>query len=128
MGKTVAKKTVNFKKNEGQYSELRLADSPERLISGDPTHKTTVHFTNETSDFVTGTWMATPGKFRVAADRDEFCYIVSGHARLVDASDDFETFKTGDAFVIPNGFIGHWDVIETTTKYFAIYKYPSSRK
>ncbi len=126
MGKAVAIKIVNFQKNQGQCSELRLSDSPERLISGDPTHKTTVHFANEANDFVTGTWMATPGKFKVAADRDEFCHIVSGHARLIDANDDFETFKTGDAFVIPNGFIGHWDVIETTTKHFAIYKYPSS--
>lgn len=122
----MAKNIVNFQKNEGQHSELRLADNPVRLISGDPTHKTTVHFENETSDFVTGTWTATPGKFRVAADRDEFCYIVSGHARLIDDNDNFETFKTGDAFVIRNGFAGHWDVIETTTKHFAIYKYASS--
>jgi uncharacterized cupin superfamily protein len=126
MGEIVAIKVVNFQKNQGQYSELRLADSPERLVSGDPTHKTTVHFANETSGFAAGTWTATPGKFRVAADRDEFCHIVSGHARLVDDNNDFETFKTGDAFVIPNGFIGYWDVIETTTKHFAIYKYPSS--
>jgi len=126
MGEIVAIKVVNFQKNQGQYSELRLADSPERLVSGDPTHKTTVHFANETSGFVAGTWTATTGKFRVAADRDEFCHIVSGHARLVDDKNDFETFKTGDAFVIPNGFIGYWDVIETTTKHFAIYKYPSS--
>jgi uncharacterized cupin superfamily protein len=126
MGEIVTIKVINFQKNQGQYSELRLADSPERLVSGDPTHKTTVHFANETSGFVAGTWTATPGKFRVAADRDEFCHIVSGHARLVDDKNDFETFKTGDAFVIPNGFIGYWDVIETTTKHFAIYKYPSS--
>ena len=126
MGGIVDIRVVNFQKNQGQYSELRLADSPERLVSGDPTHKTTVHFANETSGFVAGTWTATPGKFRVAADRDEFCHIVSGHARLVDDNNDFEIFKTGDAFVIPNGFIGYWDVIETTTKHFAIYKYPSS--
>jgi len=125
MGKIVTKNIVNFQKNEGQHSQLRLADNPERLISGDPTHKTTVHYTNEDNSFVTGTWTATPGKFKVAADRDEFCYIIYGHARLIDANGTFEVFKAGDAFVIPNGFTGHWDVIETTAKHFAIYKYPA---
>jgi len=116
-------KIINFADNRGDFSELRLKDSPERLLEGDPTHQTTVHFTNTDSKVVAGTWTATAGKFKVAKDRDEFCHIVSGKAELVDQDGHGITFTTGDAFVIPNGFEGHWNVIETTTKHFVIYKY-----
>ena len=32
-------------------------------------------------------------------------------------------FRTGDAFLIPDGFRGYWEVIETTTKHFVIRSY-----
>lgn len=31
--------------------------------------------------------------------------------------------RTGDAFLIPDGFRGYWEVIETTTKHFVIRSY-----
>lgn len=116
-------KIVDFANNEGEFFDVRLKDAPERLLEGDPRHQTTVHFTNVESNVVAGTWTATPGKFKAAAQRDEFCYIVEGKAELVDQDGKGITFVTGDAFVIPNGFQGHWHVIETTTKHFVIYKY-----
>ncbi len=114
---------INFADNDGEFFDVRLKDNPERLIEGDPRHQTTVHFSNSEANVVAGTWTATPGKFKVAAERDEFCYIVSGEAELVDQDGHGITFVTGDAFIIPNGFDGHWNVIDTTTKHFMIYKY-----
>ena len=47
---------------------------------------------------------------------------------MLEASADLgasraQTFRTGDAFLIPDGFRGYWEVIETTTKHFVIRSY-----
>ncbi len=40
----------------------------------------------------------------------------------VDVSKDgtVKDFRAGDSFSIPNGFEGHWDVVETTKKHFLV--------
>ena len=68
-----------------------------------------------------GSWTSTPGIWRAFTDRDEFCTIVSGHVRLNGDDGSTRSFKTGDAFLIPNGFSGCWEVVETTTKHFVIH-------
>ena len=98
---------------------LRDVDA-ERVVSGDPQHHTRFFFESEDGALNSGTWTSTPGKWRAFTDRDEFCYIVSGHCRLIDDEGFARDFKTGDAFLIPNGFIGYWEVLETTTKHFVI--------
>ena len=35
-------------------------------------------------------------------------------------------FKTGDAFLIPNGFEGTWEVVETTKKHYVILSYDAA--
>ena len=111
---------INFATNPGTASERRLADLPDRVVEGDPQHKTVVHFDEGT---LAGTWTSTPGKWHAFTDRDEFCYIISGHCQLIDADGTVQDFRTGDAFLIPNGFRGFWNVIETTTKHFVIRQY-----
>jgi uncharacterized protein len=56
---------------------------------------------------IVGTRPRTPGKWRAFADQ----------AR---------PFKTGDAFLIPNGFHGHRGVLETTTKHFVIRRHAAA--
>ena len=81
-------------------------------------------FESPDDGLVAGTWISTPGKWRAFTDRDEFCMILSGHCRLIDEAGEAKTFKAGDAFLIPNGFRGYWEVLETTTKHFVIRQYP----
>ena len=52
--------------------------------------------------------------------------ILSGHCRLIDEKGHARTFRGGDAFLIPNGFRGYWEVIETTTKHFVIRHHPAT--
>ena len=48
--------------------------------------------------------------------------ITEGHgARLTDADGHGETFGPGSAFVIPAGFKGSWETLETLKKYYAIF-------
>ena len=101
-------------------SERRLADLPDRVVEGDPHHQTQLRFESPDGVMIAGTWTSTPGKWHAFTDRDEFCYILEGHCRLIDEDGTARTFRGGDAFLIPNGFRGYWEVIETTTKHFVI--------
>ena len=77
---------------------------------------------------IAGTWTSTPGKWHAFGGRDEFCSILSGHVRLIDATGAARSFRTGDAFLIPNGFNGFWEVLEPTTKHFMIRLEPAAEE
>ena len=101
-------------------SKRRLSDLPDRVVAGDPNHVTQMRFESPDGAMIAGTWTSTPGKWHAFTDRDEFCVIIAGHCRLIDEAGNARDFRTGDSFMIPNGFRGYWDVIETTTKHFVI--------
>lgn len=94
-----------------------------RLLEGNPEHITRPYFESADGSFLTGVWESTPGKWRALTGKDEFCFIVKGHLRLVSDTGESRTFKTGDSFIIPQGFSGCWEVLENTTKHYAIRKY-----
>ena len=119
-------KVIDFGKSDAQRSEYRLADKADCVIEGDPQHKSALFFENASGDLIAGTWTSTPGKWHAFTNRDEFCYIISGHVRLISEEGSAQTFKAGDAFLIPNGFRGYWEVIETTTKHYVIRRYEAS--
>lgn len=104
-------------------SRRRLTDLPERVVEGDPRHITRSYYESPDGKLVSGTWTSTPGKWHAFTDRDEFCTIVSGHCRLISEKGESQDFKAGDTFLIPNGFRGYWEVVETTTKHFVIRHY-----
>lgn len=117
---------VSFSSTPLSESARRLRDLPDRVVDGDPHHVTQMRFESPDGALIAGTWTSTPGKWRAFTDRDEFCTILSGHVRLVDEDGVARTFKAGDAFMIPNGFRGWWEVIETTTKHFVIRHHPTA--
>ena len=75
------------------------------------------------SDAQTGIWECRPGGWPVI-DRPntEVCFILSGRARLTD--DDtgkFTEISAGSFVVLPPGWSGRWDVVETIRKVYAIF-------
>ena len=106
----------------------RLADLPGRVVAGDPRHDAVVRHRGAIGDFTAGTWTSSPGRWRAFADRDEFCVIVSGHVRLIAGDVSVQSFRQGDAFLIPNGFHGDWEVVETTTKHYVIRHYDNAEE
>ena len=114
---------INFATNDGTPGQRRLADLPDRVVEGDPHHETISHFSSPDGSVLAGTWTSTPGKWHAFSDRDEFCYIISGHCQLISDAGEVQDFRTGDAFLIPNGFSGYWNVVETTTKHYVIRDY-----
>ncbi len=64
-----------------------------------------------------------PGAWRVSYEEWEYCRIRRGHSVLRGADGSERVLKEGDSFLIPNGFRGYWNVLETTTKHFVIRDY-----
>ena len=70
-----------------------------------------------------GIWECQPGGWPVVNRPDtEFTYILSGRARLTDeASGQAIEVTGGDLVILPPGWTGRWDVLETVRKIYAIY-------
>ena len=108
---------------EAETTHRRLADLPDRVVEGDPHHDTQMRFTSPDGTLMAGTWTSTPGKWNAFTDRDEYCVFLSGHAQLISEDGIVQDFRAGDSFLIPNGFRGFWNVLETTVKHFVIHDY-----
>ncbi len=98
----------------------RLADEAGRVVAGDPKQEIGLHYTDASGRVRAGRWVSTPGKWHAFTDRDEYCYILSGRCALIHEDGTRQEFTTGSSFLIPNGFRGYWEVIETTEKHFVI--------
>lgn len=116
-------KVVDFSAPCDNWETRRLADMPDRVVAGDPHHRSVGRFSNPSGDLIAGTWTSTPGKWRAFTERDEFCTILSGHVRLIAEDGSVQAFRAGDSFLIPNGFRGYWEVVQTTTKHYVIRDY-----
>ena len=70
---------------------------------------------------LSGIWRSEPGKWTIDySNRHEFCYLISGHIVLTDQHGAAVTLQQGDAFTIPQGFKGTWEVLAAVTKYYVI--------
>lgn len=116
----MATHVINLAAPPAQMNERRLADLPGRVVAGDPQHRSGSHFTSPDGKLSVGVWTSTPGKWHAFTDKDEYCYILSGHCALIHADGQRQEFRAGDSFFIPDGFRGFWEVIETTTKHYVI--------
>ena len=93
---------------------------PGNIISGTPQTGVQNYYTGKNGEFFSGVWESTPGKWTINYTEDEFCIILEGNVVLADESGKSETFKAGDAFVIPAGFKGTWETVAKVRKYYAI--------
>ncbi|WP_181700484.1 cupin domain-containing protein [Chthonobacter albigriseus] len=97
------------------------APDPERVVKGEPRHRTWSVEEAEDGKLFSGVWESTPGTWRVSYDEWEFCSIVSGISILhEDGAEAPHVLREGDTFVIRPGFTGLWEVVETTRKFYVI--------
>ena len=94
----------------------------ENVIDGEPTEIGHNFFTDATGRLTSGVWEVTPCTTQADAyPVDEFCIILSGTVVITDGAGNAETFKAGDAFVVPKGTPCTWHFPETTRKYYVIF-------
>lgn len=108
--------------SDGSPEETRYRPDAEKVLAGDPEQSVRNHFASADGRFNVGVWEGAPGKWRVSFTENEFCHLLAG--RVVVTSDEGEarTFSAGDAFVMPAGFTGTWEVLEAARKLYAVYE------
>ena len=103
---------------EAQESEV----AADRLISGNPRTRVANYFNDPSQQFFAGRWSATRGTWRVRYTENELCVMTSGKVTIASDSGERSTFGPGDAFVVPAGFSGTWEVLEDCSKIYAIFE------
>lgn len=94
----------------------------ERRIAGNPSTCIANYFTDPTQQFFAGHWSATRGKWRIRYTENELCVMTSGRVVIESDSGERSVFATGDAFVVPAGFSGTWEVLEDCSKVYAVFE------
>jgi len=113
-------KLVFFDQHEPEFDEY--ATAPEKCVRGQPLQRTWHHFTSSDEKFFAGLWEAEPGCWTIRYTENEFCQILAGRSILRDDEGRQRVVRPGDSFVIPAGFSGQWEVLETTKKIYVIYQ------
>ena len=96
--------------------------APHKRLEGDPLQTVWMDYVDPTGQFQVGVWRSEPGKWRVAYTEEEYCHVLEGRSVITDESGHAVTVSAGDGFVIPAGFVGTWEVLQTTTKRFVIHE------
>lgn len=95
---------------------------PDRLVHGNPLRSTREFFSAPQGDLSCGIWTCEPGAWNIAfpAGKDEFFCVINGRLRISDDQGTAAEFGPGDACVIPQGFVGTFEVLETVSKYYVV--------
>jgi hypothetical protein len=95
---------------------------PANVLAGRPAISGKTLFTSFDGSLNVGLWQCTPGKWRVAFSQDELCVMLAGRLVVTDPAGKFRRFGPGDAFMVPAGFRGTWEVVETVRRLFAVHQ------
>ncbi len=105
----------------GDGTPLERWGPPAHVVSGRPVTSGLSAFSSRDGAFSAGVWECSPGKWRIHYTEDELSVLLSGRVVLTDAKGAQRSFGAGDAFVVPAGFRGTWEVVETMRKIYAIH-------
>lgn len=91
-----------------------------RLIAGNALGRDHIYFHRDTSGVRSGIWRAEPyTDFYEDYPCDEFMVVLEGSVTL--ENDGFsETYRKGDAFLVPKGFCGYWKQTEPMLKFYVM--------
>ncbi len=98
---------------------------PDRLVSEQsPRRQTWEHYQHQ--GVAAGVWHCEPGAWRIAfaPGSDEFFHVISGRIRITDDDGLAREFGPNDACVIPGGFTGLFEVLETVSKHYVFIERP----
>ena len=88
---------------------------------GDPQTSGRILFSG--NGMLAGVWECTPGGWdTVDRPATEAMLFLAGRARITTAGCDPVVFQAGDTFVLPKGWNGRWEVLETVRKFFVEVK------
>lgn len=89
--------------------------------SGDPVMSGRIFY--EADGVQVGVWECTPGGWAIENRPDtETVRLLAGRARLTNADGTSVDLSAGDALVLPKGWSGRWDILETVRKHYVVVK------
>ncbi len=98
--------------------------APEKILAGIPRARLANQYAEAEQRFFCGLWSSSSGKWRVQYSEHEFCLMIEGRVRIESSAGERHEFRAGDAFVVPAGFVGAWEVVEPCKKWYAIFAPP----
>lgn len=96
--------------------------APDRILAGIPRARVANQYGDPSEQFFCGIWTSTAGKWRVRYTEHEFCVVLEGRMRIESLQGERHDVRAGDAFVVPAGFEGTWEVTEPSRKWYAIFE------
>jgi uncharacterized cupin superfamily protein len=96
--------------------------APEKILAGIPRARVANQYTDGTQQFFCGLWSSTAGKWRIRYTENEFCVLIEGRVRIESITGEKHEFRAGDAFVVPSGYEGTWEVLEPSKKWYAVFE------
>lgn len=103
---------------DGGMTPLGYIDAAS-VSSGAATELGHIFFTNDAGTVNAGVWECTPCTEEVSNyPYDQCCFVLEGALTITDESGRVETFRPGDAFMIPRGFNGSWHMSERYKNFF----------
>ncbi|MFJ4144404.1 cupin domain-containing protein [Pseudomonas sp. NPDC089734] len=111
---------VDFSETRTTAEHYRPA--PEKIFKGDPLQTVYNHYNSPCGQMNAGVWEGETGQWRVHYTEHEYCEIVQGVSVLRDEEGNAKTLRAGDRFVIPAGFKGTWEVLETCRKIYVVFE------
>lgn len=98
---------------------------PERRLHGHPRRETwnVASPAGAEARMDAGLWRCEPGHWRIALDPGctELFTVLAGRCRVHDEAGGVEEVGPGEALVLPAGFRGSFEVLETVTKTYAVF-------
>ncbi len=93
---------------------------PDRLVKANPKRETYSLYEHPHMDC--GIWQCEVGAWRIvfAANKQEFFQIIEGLVRLHDQQGGVVEIGAGQAGIIPPGFEGTFEVVQTVKKYYVV--------
>lgn len=97
-------------------------DASDTPVSGAQAPQARTAFVDVTGRFTAGVWACDAGTLEIRnLAIDEACYLIAGEVVLTDPQGRTETFRAGEAFVLPRGFSGTWHMPGPIVKYNAMH-------
>lgn len=97
---------------------------PDRLVSGNP--KRTTHQAYQHPNMSCGIWECEVGAWNIvfADNKQEFFNVIEGLVRIHDQSGNFIEVSAGHSGIIPPGFVGTFEVVQSVKKYYVNVEVP----
>lgn len=96
---------------------------PNQSAAADGGVESTIWYRDPTGDVRAGHWTASGGSaLNLVNHPSEFCTLLEGVVRLCDLEGNAEVYGAGESFIIPAGFTGRWETVETCRKFFVIHQ------